>query len=209
MCKIGTLNSRGGNSKILHIIDVIDKHLDILCLQEIHNPSKTNIRQLEYKTKMKCFINPGTDLARGVIIMIRESENKKNSILHSQDDHGNLLIVTVDIINKPVNIFNLYAPNYYGDRVKQFRKCCEVLESDTNFIFCGDFNCIIDLHLDSIRKTQRYFDTHKCDREIKDNKLIAIYKHTIWTTRARLYYGEIERNEIIDTLLNSFKNKLK
>lgn len=43
----------------------------------------------------------------------------------------------------------------------------------------------------------------------KEKKLIAIYKHTIWTIRAKLYYGEITRNDIKDSLKHLFESRIK
>ena len=43
----------------------------------------------------------------------------------------------------------------------------------------------------------------------KANELIAIYKHAIWTTRALLYYGEICRQDLRETMTAIFRQKTK
>ena len=43
----------------------------------------------------------------------------------------------------------------------------------------------------------------------KPNRLVALYKHVIWTTRAKLYYGEIDVKNINATLTSTFSNRMK
>ena len=57
--KLGTLNSRWGDSKVSHILETIEKYkLDVLYLQEVHNISRDNIAKIEKNKKIEMFHKP-------------------------------------------------------------------------------------------------------------------------------------------------------
>lgn len=165
--KIGTLNCRGGISKIPHIIETVGKYkIDILYLQEIHKPQQIQINKLEMKTKMKCFASYGSDLARGVMILVRETEDVKYPILHSRDDDGNSVIVEAVIGEERFRLHNIYAPNAYGERTRLLTKHSESMETNYSIIYGGDYNCIQSFEHDCIGKSLKYYLSQKSDREV-------------------------------------------
>ena len=162
---IGTCNSRGGDSKIVHILETIDKYkFDVFYLQEIHNISAQNITKIEKGGKWKCFISPGTQRGRGVMTIIN-TKSITNCQLFAHDQNGNLLIIEGEIHNIKRLFMNIYAPNEMAARKKLLDKCNDFLRMNRDTYFGGDFNCIEDIHLDSVNKSMNSFMQRKSDRE--------------------------------------------
>ena len=88
--KIGTLNSRGGDNKVSSIIEIFNTNkLDICLLQETHNIKEVNVKKIENRTKTKIFKSPGSQVARGVLIMVKENEYISNPRMKYRDQDGN------------------------------------------------------------------------------------------------------------------------
>ena len=165
--KIGTLNSMGGDSKTLNIVDIfLNYNLDVLSVQETHEIKRINVQTIEEKTKAKVYVNHGTARGRGTIIIAKESSVIKNVTLHSNDGNGNMITISAQIGNENFKILNIYAENDYAKRIDQLKKINQIVENETNYINCGDFNCIEDYQLDCIHKNHRNFRYRKRDREI-------------------------------------------
>lgn len=186
--KIGTLNSRGGISKISHIIDTIRRHnLDVLNLQEVHNLKQRQINELEMKTKMKCFLSPGADGARGVMTLVRESEQIRDSTLSARDDQGNSLVVELVISGEKFKVHNVYAPNSCSDRARLFKKHRETMQYKTDVIYVGDFNCVQNFELDSLGKSYKNFQAQKADREmLKEMEMVLGYTDSLRVLHPKL-----------------------
>lgn len=166
MVRIGTLNCRGGASKIRHIIETAKKYnLDVLKLQEIHRLKPNHIKSLEEETKMKCFASFGTDLARGVLTLVKESNYVRDVYVHSSDTDGNTVTVKMRIGQEDFKVTNIYAPNNYSERIRFLDKHGALMAHDTSFLIGGDWNCICSYDLDCIGKTWKNFIARKGDRE--------------------------------------------
>ena len=125
---------------------------DLVFLQE------TYIRPSE-QSRLRCnwaghiFQSTFSSKAHGVAIII-----KKNIPFHHintiSDDSGRFLIVTGQLYSIHVTLVNIYGPNV--DDVGFFRKIFGKLPdlSNTNLIIAGDFNAILDWHLDRSSKKQ-------------------------------------------------------
>lgn len=165
--KLGTLNCRGGKSKIPHIIELSRKYkIDVLSLQEMHKLKPSQVNELQSKTGMKCFSSFGTDGARGVITLVRESDNVRDPLLHSCDTQGNSVVIVVNLGGNKFKVQNIYAPNMYGERTRFLTKQMENMDNDNNIICAGDFNCIENFDLDSIGKSYKHFASQKSDRDV-------------------------------------------
>ena len=163
--KLATCNSRGGDSKVPFILDVINKNqLDILFLQEIHAIQLHHVNKIENDSKMKCFISPGTQRGRGVMTIINPNV-VKNASLYAHDNIGNSVTVYGEILGKPYYFMNIYAPNDEAGRRVLFENMIDFIRNEKSTFFGGDFNCIEDINLDSINKSQVNFMRRKTDRE--------------------------------------------
>lgn len=163
--KIGTLNSRGGDSKVLQIIDTfLVNKLDILALQEIHDMKPSNVREIELKTKSVCFTSPGSARGRGVMILFKESSTLHSPQLKAKDTDGNYISISYKINDKKMTFLNLYASNNCRERTLQFRKLNEIIEGSEDYLLGGDFNAIMDFKMDCIGKKLDNFNRQRQDR---------------------------------------------
>ena len=192
---IATLNSRGGDSKIHHLIKFINTNkIDILMLQEIHNVKRENILQLEKETNSKAYVNPGTQNSRGVMTIVKENDTITNSKIKSQDQIGNHLVIDIEIDNKLYEIVNIYAPMDSNGRNNLFTEINDNTNKKENRIIAGDFNNIEDFNLDCIGGSRKNFEQNKADRkkliEIKENnKYIDTFRQLYPNCRECTYSG--------------------
>ena len=95
----------------------------------------------------------GTTDSRGVLIAFRESLNFK--ILNDyRDTVGRILVLKGVIEDSPYLLINFYNANTQNVQLKALQNLNDIisgteLESDTRFIFGGDFNLIYDIKLDA------------------------------------------------------------
>ena len=91
--------------------------------------------------------------ARGVAIMIKKNVPFQH-IKTINDDNGRFLIVIGQLYSMHVTLVNIYGPNF--DDAGFFRKTFDKLPdlSNTDLIIAGDFNAILDWHLDRSSKKQ-------------------------------------------------------
>lgn len=148
--RIGTLNTRGGDSKTNYITAKFKRHkLDILMVQETHCISEKNIKTIEKDTNSDVFVNRGTANGRGVTTIVRRSEHVKNPRMIERDNVGNLLILEVEIEDEKKEIVNIYAPNENAGRTTLFKQINNKIKSQHRVIG-GDLNTYEHLALDSI-----------------------------------------------------------
>lgn len=163
--RIATLNSAGGDSKTLHIVDTVNRNkLNVLFLQEIHNMSKSNIEIIERDTKTKCFMNPGTQRGRGVITLVDETCINNSSVC-AQDTNGNFLHISADYSGTIINLMNLYAPSRSAARRKIFEETNDRIRQLSNVFLAGDFNCIESYNLDATNKSYQTYIRTKPERD--------------------------------------------
>ncbi len=123
---------------------------DIFLLQETNTLHPKTIRKLQTIYNMNVFENSGTDLARGVCILI--TEKMKNHVVLSKhfDDTGRTIQIDLNIDSTTLHIINIYAPNTPVERRTFYENILPQL-STQNTIIGGDFNCISDEQLDILR----------------------------------------------------------
>lgn len=73
-----------------------------------------------------------------------------------------------------------------------FIECPMVQNLKTTIIRKGNFR--------TLTEEQILYHEGRSKMRKKQNEVIALYKHCIWITRAKLFYGTINRNQITDTL---------
>ena len=163
---IGTCNTRGGDSRVSFITDMISRlKLDVLYLQEIHNMNPSNVKKIEEEAKVKCYITPGSQLARGVMTIV-DPKTIKDTTLEAQDQCGNLLLIKGYVEGKQMDFLNIYAPNEEAARRKLLEKCNNIIRTQQDYIiFGGDFNCIYNYDMDSLNKSHQSFMKRNSDRE--------------------------------------------
>ena len=178
--KIGTLNCRGGNSKISQICKLFtEQKLDILLLQETHVLRDQSIKQLEKETHCKVYNSEGTNKGRGVTTLLRESKHLTNSSLKSKDRDGNLLVINAEIDGKQIELINIYGPMRSIQRRDLIQKILDQLQGKTNCIIGGDFNNFEDFNLDCIGGSLKNFNRKSLERQqLYDLKRIFDYDDT-------------------------------
>ena len=152
-----------------------DKKFDICLLQETHSVEE-NRELWEREWGKYCFFSGKSTNSEGVGILL--NPNLSCEILdHIELVSGRLQALEIKIQEKFVTILNIYGPN--KDEIDIF----EILElyisthEDKNFIIGGDFNTVLDIHLD---KKNGKLDTHKRCRQ-KITNILETYDLTdIW-----------------------------
>ncbi len=125
---------------------------DLVFLQETH------IRPSE-KSRLRCswaghtFQSTFSSEARGVAILIKKNIPFQD-VKTISEDNGRFLIATGQLYSIHVTLVNIYGPN--ADDAGVFRKTFDKLPdlANTNLIIAGDFNTILDWHLDRSLKKQ-------------------------------------------------------
>ena len=95
----------------------------------------------------------GKSDARGVLIAFREAMKYKIVSKHIDND-GRYIILNVLIDNNPIVLVNYYAPNNEAEQVKILEELNRIFDTfdnheDTKYIWGGDFNTILNTHLDA------------------------------------------------------------
>ena len=155
--KIGTLNTRGGGNKIAAITNTINKcGNNVICLQEMHSVSIHTKQHIEKSCNGTFYLSNGTTQSRGVATFVRNSPSikKQREILH--DLTGRKIVVEIQYENVIWTIFNLYAPNDSRQRHAFFLGVSEDTErARGRLIITGDFNCVLDRHLDRTKSESK------------------------------------------------------
>jgi exonuclease III len=163
--KISTLNSRGGDSKIMHIISIIQRNkIDICLLQETHDMKEENIQKIESMCGAKVFKCKGTKNGRGVTTVVRESDRCRNPRVKYKDDNGNYLLLELQIDQELFQIANIYGPITPQARAKLYHEVVSDTLDKDNRIIGGDFNNIMDFSLDSVGGSRKSFEQRSVDR---------------------------------------------
>ena len=152
-----TLNVRGlrNYTKRKKIFQYFKKHTTskgIVFLQETHTCIK---KAAQYKNMRRGTMrfSHGTTDSRGVLVAFQESLNFK--ILNDyRNTDGQILVLKCIIEDSPYLLINFYNANRQNEQLKALQNLNDIisgieLESDTRFIFGGDFNIIYDVKLDA------------------------------------------------------------
>lgn len=147
--KIGSLNTRGGGNKLDQIIHTILKSkCHILMFQEMHEVDKNFKEKVEKLCDGVMFTNNGSTHSRGVATFVKNMENTR-CLAVSNDTVGRKLIVRIMTGEESWHVINVYAPNDSGQRQEFFTEISKDIASiRERVILAGDFNCVLDRHLD-------------------------------------------------------------
>ena len=147
--KIASWNLKGLNNvikkkKILAYLK--SSKVDVAFVQETHLNKKESLK-LRCSWVGKVFSSPGTDKSRGVAILINKSVHFNETEVLT-DSEGRFVIVQGKLLDIPVALCNIYAPN--SDRPEFFHNLSQLLLDlgDVQIILGGDFNQILDQDLD-------------------------------------------------------------
>lgn len=119
---------------------------DVAFLQETHiRPKECNLLRCRWADQI--YQSTFSSKARGVAIIIKKNTSF-NHISTVTDPNGHFLIVTGYLYSMHVTLVNIYGPNL--DDPGFFRKIFNKLTdlSNTNLIVAGDYNLVMDVHLD-------------------------------------------------------------
>ena len=129
-------------------------HVDFLCLQETHSVSEAEFADwlqdardggllgaLDYK----CISSPGTARSSGVAILYRDNYVMSSCI---SDQSGRLISATFSIYSTTFQLCNIYGPNTSRPGDTFFESLYPVLDAQIPCILCGDFNTVVDPHVD-------------------------------------------------------------
>ena len=179
---------------------VINK-IDILCLQETFCTENKLAQFNKDWTGFVYHAPSDSPHSRGVATLINKDVNFELITIKKSDD-GRKLLLTIKIDEKIYNIFNIYAPNNYSEKLKFYKKCdtwiSQNLNDNSNIIFCGDFNCTLkdidrnnlkvdkeSKHLHKILKKHNLTDTF---RFLNKDKIEYTYHNKDITSQSRIDY---------------------
>ena len=166
--KLLSLNVRGLKNKFKR--EVIfqwlkDQSADICLLQETHCSSEDDSILWGKEWGGKCFWSLGSNMSKGVAIMLKENLDIK-TVNVTNDNDGRLLTVTIEIDELQLHVVNIYAPNDTVERCNFFnelyRKLCNLktLHANADLVVGGDFNCAVDNKIDRRYTDKRNFKKH-------------------------------------------------
>ncbi len=124
---------------------------DVILLQETHTTLDVeSVWRSDWKGPV--FFSHGTSNSRGCAILIRDDLDYKTVYVTSDRD-GRHLIVKCSIVNEPITIVNIYAPNKETDQVTFLKDLDETMSlneitSLDELIMGGDWNVVRDPELD-------------------------------------------------------------
>ena len=182
--RIGTLNCRGGCNKIDLIIDTINKSkLDILCLQEMHFVGALEKDKIERACEGHLYLNNGTTSSRGVATFIRDKEGLIATGIMKKDACGRYLNTMIKFEGEDWSVINAYAPNDSGQRSDFFIERNNELQNSftRRRVYLGDFNNVLDKHLDRTLNETKGANKSDRSREIlresmKTNGMVDAYR---------------------------------
>lgn len=148
--RILSFNTQGlqGINKRIDVFEYLkDKNFHIYCLQDTHF-TQNDEERIRNQWGKNCVFSNYRSNARGVAILFGKNVEFK---IHDQitDENGNLLILDITILNQRLTLINLYGPN--NDSPNFFQSISDYIDriNNSDFIICGDYNCVLDPKLDS------------------------------------------------------------
>ena len=130
------------------------QNYDIFFLQDTHITKET-IQYFNSLWKGKCYHSCHTNRRRGVSILIKHSvQYELLKVKHS--DCGNFIMIVCKIGTRTYLFVNVYGPN--DDDPNFYRKLTEMIDTfQTDYmIIGGDFNFVVDPHVDSLHYAREY-----------------------------------------------------
>ena len=158
--RISSLNVRGlqDEKKRKELYNILYKeNPTIVCLQETHSTAETEIGWAMQWGGEIDFAH-GSSNSQGVCIMYNKNikELHVNKELTYKDTDGRVIMSKITIQEKCFLILNVYAPNIDDAEffINIFKKITEANVEE--IIICGDFNLVLQPHLDRKEHSNRY-----------------------------------------------------
>ena len=129
-------------------------HVDFLCLQETHSVSETEFSDwlqdardggLLGASSYNCISLPGTARSSGVAILYNDNYVMSSCISNKS---GRLISATFSINSTTFQLCDIYGPNTSREGDVFFESLYPVLDAQILCILCGDFNTVVDPHVD-------------------------------------------------------------
>lgn len=155
-------------------------------------PTKERLLRCSWANQI--FQSTFSSKARGVAILIRRTVPFRHESTVS-DPNGRFVLVTGHIHATHVTLLNLYGPNF--DSPAFFRQIFNLLCSlaDTHVILGGDFNCVLDKHLDISTQTFKLFnDSTLLNSMLSSTNLIAVWRLCNPTGRDYSYFSQVHKS---------------
>ena len=133
---------------------LLSNRIAIALVQETHIANPAMQRRLSKFWKGGFYCSYGTNMARGVAILIDSSLDCK-VIKETKDAHGRLLILDLDIHETRLRIINIYAPNENRPKRAFLESLREYCDTPRRIIIGGDFNHVPDDMDSSSERTSR------------------------------------------------------
>ena len=120
----------------------------VYCLQDVHF-TKDMEQFVGSEWGLACFFSSFRSNSRGVVILFNNNVEYKAKWV-KKDEHGNLLIVDLEIGDYKITLVNLYGPK--NDDPGFYDHSCTILNDldSTHIILCGDFNLVLSESLDCV-----------------------------------------------------------
>ena len=127
--------------------------VDFLCLQETHSTSskefsrwlRSAIDSKLLSSAYSCISSPGTNRSSGVAIVFKSQHVLTSSL---SDQQGRFVCGQFTVADQTFSLCNVYGPNTAREGALFFESLYPVLDPDLPSIVCGDFNTVVDPHLD-------------------------------------------------------------
>ena len=127
--------------------------MDFLCLQETHSTSarefsrwlRAAIDNKLLSSAYSCISSPGTNRSSGVAIIYKSQYLLTSS---QSDQQGRFVCGQFTVADQTFSLCNVYGPNKAREGALFFESLYPVLDPDIPSIVCGDFNTVVDPHLD-------------------------------------------------------------
>uniref|UniRef100_A0A8C6VBH7 exodeoxyribonuclease III n=1 Tax=Naja naja TaxID=35670 RepID=A0A8C6VBH7_NAJNA len=167
-----SLNINGLNSPIKRkqiLTRLAKQKAEIICLQEVHIKEQFQ-KCLEYPKLGRLFTALADQKQRGIAVYIKEGIKAVEKYV---DPNGRVLILELEICQKPMLLVVIYAPN---ENQSQFYSNLhdKILEiGQGNICIVGDFNAVTDIRKDYISgiKTKKKRKSLNKERWRKQNRL--------------------------------------
>jgi exonuclease III len=211
--RIATLNVNGFLQARKHydlLQHVIHDDLDIVCIQESHISTLEIGIEIEHTLKCKAVWGFGTSKSCGTAILIFNINHKIEKFEY--DIGGRFLYMDITILDKPLRIINVYAPNSEAERKQFFLDLAPYFICNRDIVFCGDFNCILDSKLDKVggNLDRGFAGKVELGDIAADFRLVDLYRHlhpdsisTTWTDPGKNISCRLDRIYVSRSMLSS------
>lgn len=154
------------------------KLFDIVLLPETHCVNADEGRSWCTDSGFYGVWSCGSTRSRGVATLARDYLMNNAHVVNINRD-GRLVVVDIDVNNRPIRIVNVYAPNNHAERKAWLSSLDHYFVTNKPTIFGGDFNCVDSAITDKVGGNITYGDVGS--DEIRalctDFHLVDSYRH--------------------------------